>query len=184
MKVQQSAFSEPLTNLEIQVGQIVQAINEHQFGEPYIPPKPYVPPIPFPGRFVKQKHDESPIDVLGETVPDIVPSLESFGDDLLPYQEKNKLKLDDESLLPIHHMKEDSELDDEIATLNKFHSSIEIIALATSSTIFEDMLLCKERRKHHHNQVLMEIQHTIFKVPRKKPLIPTKVRRYLDFLPP
>ncbi|RXH87367.1 hypothetical protein DVH24_034267 [Malus domestica] len=81
-----------------------------------------------------------------------VPSLESFGDDLLPYQEKNKLKLDDESLLPIHHKKEDSRLDDEIVALSEFHSSIEIIAPATSSTIFEDMLLRKERRKHHHNQ--------------------------------
>ncbi|KAB2617275.1 hypothetical protein D8674_013144 [Pyrus ussuriensis x Pyrus communis] len=113
-----------------------------------------------------------------------VPSLESFGDDLLPYQEKNKLKLDDESLLPIHHRKEDSELDGEIAALNEFHSSIEIITPATSSTIFEDMLLRKERRKHHHNQVLVEIQHTIFKIPQKKPLLLTKVRRYLDFLPP
>ncbi|RXH88471.1 hypothetical protein DVH24_000070 [Malus domestica] len=74
-----------------------------------------------------------------------VPSLESFGDDLLPYQEKNKLKLDDESLLPIHYKKEDSELDDEIAALNKFHSSIEIIAPATPSTIFEDMFIQKER---------------------------------------
>ncbi|RXH67375.1 hypothetical protein DVH24_027522, partial [Malus domestica] len=33
---------------------------------------PYVPPIPFPGRFVKQKHDEPPIDVLEEIVLDIV----------------------------------------------------------------------------------------------------------------
>ncbi|KAB2617285.1 hypothetical protein D8674_013154 [Pyrus ussuriensis x Pyrus communis] len=103
-----------------------------------------------------------------------VPSLESFGDDLLPYQEKNKLNLDDESLLPIHHKKENLELDDEIATLNEFHSSIKIIALATSSTIFEDMLLRKKRRKHHHNQVLVEIQRTIFKVPQKKPLLLTK----------
>ncbi|KAB2606412.1 hypothetical protein D8674_006129 [Pyrus ussuriensis x Pyrus communis] len=77
-----------------------------------------------------------------------VPSLEYFGDDLLPYQEKNKLKLDDDSLLPIHHKKEDSE------------------------------------QKHHHNQVLLEIQRTIFKVPQKKPLLSTKVRRYLDSLPP
>ena len=73
-----------------------------------------------------------------------VPYLEYLEDDLLPYQEENKLKLDDKSLLPIHHKKEDSELDDEIAALNEFHSSlvatnssIEIIALATSSTIFE-----------------------------------------------
>ncbi|KAB2614839.1 hypothetical protein D8674_021427 [Pyrus ussuriensis x Pyrus communis] len=147
--------------------------------EPYTPPKPYVPPIPFPGRIVKQKHNEPPIDVLEE----IVPYLESLGDYLLTYQEKNKLKLDDESLLPIHHKKEDSELDDEIAALNEFHSSIEIIAPATSSTIFEDMLLRKERREHHHNQVLVEIQRTIFEVPQKKPLHPTKVWRYLDFLP-
>lgn len=71
-----------LTKLEIQLGQIVQALNEHQSGgddqeedeelpkeaccayfhevlelhkdeEPFIPPKPYVPPIHFPGRFVK-----------------------------------------------------------------------------------------------------------------------------------
>ncbi|KAB2617278.1 hypothetical protein D8674_013147 [Pyrus ussuriensis x Pyrus communis] len=145
--------------------------------KPYTPPKPYVPPIPFPGRFVKQKHDEPPIDVFEEIMPDIVfkalplssnsidcfpksvsdspccftslqvPSLESIRDDLLPYQEKNKLKLHDKSLLPIHHKKEDSEPDDEIAALNKFHSSIEIIAPATSSIIFEDMLLRKERRK-------------------------------------
>ncbi|RXH71576.1 hypothetical protein DVH24_018931 [Malus domestica] len=66
----------------------------------------------------------------------LVRSLESFGDDLLPYQEKNKLKLDDESLLPIHHKKEDSELNDETASLSEFHSPIEIIAPATSSTIF------------------------------------------------
>ncbi|CAN6718852.1 unnamed protein product [Malus baccata var. baccata] len=120
-----------------------------------------------------------------------VPSLESFGDDFLPYQEENKSKLDDKSLLPIHHKKEDSELDDEIDALNEFHLSlaatnlsIEIIAPATSSTIFKDMLLRKERRKHHHNQVFVEIQRTTFKDPQKKPLLPTKVQRYLDFLPP
>ncbi|CAN6554677.1 unnamed protein product [Malus baccata var. baccata] len=72
-----------LTKLEIQLGQIVQALNEHQFGgddqeekeeqpkqtccayfhevlelyedeKPFIPPKPYVQPISFLGRFVKQ----------------------------------------------------------------------------------------------------------------------------------
>ncbi|KAB2631069.1 hypothetical protein D8674_008588 [Pyrus ussuriensis x Pyrus communis] len=186
-----------------------ESLNEHQYGgddqqeneeqpkklfeneEPYTPPKPYVPPIHFPGRFVKQKHDEPPTDVFEEIVFSMlfyiftgVPSLESFGDDLLPNQEKNKLKLDDESLMPIHHKKEDSELDDEIAALNEFHSSIKIIVPATSSTNFEGMLLRKERRKHHHNQVLVEIQNTIFKVLQKKPLIPTKVRRYIDFLPP
>ncbi|KAB2631085.1 hypothetical protein D8674_008604 [Pyrus ussuriensis x Pyrus communis] len=143
--------------------------------ESYTPTKPYIPPIPFPGRFVKQKHDGPPIDVFEEI---------SFGDDLLSNQEKNKLKLDDESLMPIHHKKEDSELDVEIAALNEFHSSIKIIAPATSSTNFEGMLLRKERRKQHHNQVLVEIQSTIFKVLQKKPLLPTKVRRYLDFLPP
>ncbi|KAB2608502.1 hypothetical protein D8674_011670 [Pyrus ussuriensis x Pyrus communis] len=170
---------------------IIQALNEHQFGdddqeeeaeqpkeaccayfynevpklfkdeEPYIPPKPYVPPIPFPRRFVKQKHDEPPID------------------------------LDGKSLLPIHHKKEDLELDDQIVALNEFHSSLaatnssmEIITPATSSKFFEDLLLHKERRKQHHNKVLVEIQRTIFKVPQKKPLIPTKVWRYLDCLPP
>ncbi|KAB2609980.1 hypothetical protein D8674_039151 [Pyrus ussuriensis x Pyrus communis] len=170
-------YGESLTKLEIQLSQIVKALNEHQFGgddqekdeeqlkeaccayfhskvpklyedeEPYIPPRPYVPPILFPGRFVKQKHDKPPIDVF-------------------------------EEILPVHHKKEDSELDDDIAALNEFHSSlatthssIEIIAPATSSTIFEDLFFYKERRKHHHNQVL-------------KPLIPTNVRRYLDFLPP
>ncbi|CAN6711669.1 unnamed protein product [Malus baccata var. baccata] len=128
-----------LTKLEIQVGQIVQALNEHQSDgddqeEKEEQPKeaccayfhkPYVPPIHFPGRFVKQKHDESPINVLGETVPDIV-----------------------------------------------------FEALPISSNLIE------WRQKSHHNQVIVEIQCTIFKVPRKKPLLPTKVRRYLDFLPP
>ena len=77
-----------LTKLEIQVGPIVQALNEqpkeaccayfhegpelYEDEELFIPPKPYVPPIPFPGRFVKQNNDESPIDVLGETTSDIV----------------------------------------------------------------------------------------------------------------
>ncbi|KAB2625478.1 hypothetical protein D8674_017138 [Pyrus ussuriensis x Pyrus communis] len=149
--------------------QIVQALNEQQSGgdyekekeeqpkeaccayfysevlefyedeELYTPPKLYVPPVPFPRRFVKQKHDE--LD-------------------------------DDKSLLPIHHMKEDSELDDEIVALNEFrsslvakNSSIEIIGPATSSTIFEDMVLHKEKLKRHHNKVLLEIQSTIFKVP-------------------
>ncbi|RXH70635.1 hypothetical protein DVH24_013381 [Malus domestica] len=157
-----------LSKLEIQVDQIVQTLNEQQSGsdyqeekeeqpkeaccayfhsevpefykdeEPYTPSKPYVPPVPFPRRFVKQKHDEPPIDV---------PYLESLGDDLLPYQEENELKV-----RPIHHKKEDLELDDEIAALNEFcsslvanNSSIEIIAPTTSLTIFEDMVLHKER---------------------------------------
>ncbi|KAB2600397.1 hypothetical protein D8674_010668 [Pyrus ussuriensis x Pyrus communis] len=186
-----------LTKLEIQVGQIVQAINEHQSDgddqeekeeqpkealcayfhsevlafyeddEPYTPPKPYVPPIRFPGRFVKQKHDEPPIYVLEEIVPDIVfealpqssnpiewfsksmsdsprcfksfqvPYLESLEDDLLPFQDEKELKLDNETFLP-------------------------------SQTKEEDMVshcIHKERRKRHHNQGLVEIQHTIFKVP-------------------
>ncbi|RXH78728.1 hypothetical protein DVH24_002246 [Malus domestica] len=41
---------------------------------------------------------------------------------------------------------------------NRIHNAI-------PSTIFEDMFIRKERRKHHHNHVLVEIQRTIIKVP-------------------
>ncbi|CAN6718669.1 unnamed protein product [Malus baccata var. baccata] len=140
-----------LTKLEIEMGQIVQATNEHQSDEePYTPPKPYVPPIPFLGRFVKQKHDEPLIDVLEEIVPDIV-----------------------------------------FEALPQSSNSIECFSKSMSDspcfTSFQDMashFIHKERQKRHNNQVLVEIQCTIFKVPRKKPLLPTMVRRYLDFLPP
>ncbi|KAB2608463.1 GDSL esterase/lipase [Pyrus ussuriensis x Pyrus communis] len=171
-----------LTKPEIQVGQIVQAINEHQSGafyayfhsvvhtfykdeEPYTLPKPYVPLIPFPGIFVKQKHDEPPIDVLEEIVPNIVfealrqssnsiewfsksmsdsaccftsfqvPDLESLEDDLLPFQDEKRIEEED---MVLHFIR-------------------------------------KERQKRRYNQVLKEIQRTIFKVPRKKSLLPTKV---------
>ncbi|RXH80918.1 hypothetical protein DVH24_004832 [Malus domestica] len=125
-----------LSKLEIQVGQIVQALNNHLVlmitkrrrnnqrklsvhifivrflhEEPYTPPKPYVPPIPFPGRFVKQKHDEPPIDVLEEIVPDIV--FEAF------LQSSN---------------------------------SIEYLA---------SHIIHKERQERHYNQVIVEIQRTI-----------------------
>ncbi|CAN6695302.1 unnamed protein product [Malus baccata var. baccata] len=96
LQVQQSMssmiqeHSTALTKLETQLGRIVQALNKQQpkevcctyfhsevpeiykDEEPYIPPKPYVLPISFPGRFVKQKHNEPPIGVLGETMQDIV----------------------------------------------------------------------------------------------------------------
>ncbi|KAB2615214.1 hypothetical protein D8674_021802 [Pyrus ussuriensis x Pyrus communis] len=168
-----------LTKLEIQLGQIDQTLNEQLCGDgqDVNSEQPLESSCADIHREVLQfealSQSSNSLEFFSKVMLDSpcrftslqVPSLESFGDDLLPYQEKNKLKLDDESLLPIHHKKEDLELDDEIVALNEFHSSIEIIVTATPSTIFEDMLLCKERRKHHHNQVLVEIQRTIFKVP-------------------
>ncbi|KAB2608457.1 hypothetical protein D8674_011625 [Pyrus ussuriensis x Pyrus communis] len=183
--------STALTKLEIQLGQIEKEKPKeaccayfhsedpelYKDEELYILPKPYVLPLPFPRRFsheyapIKQ-HDEPPIDVLGETLSDIVfeafplssnsiycfsksvsdspccftsfqvPYLESLENDLLPFQEGKKLKFDNETLLP-------------------------------SQTKEDDMVshfIHKERQKCHHNQVF-------------KPLLPTKVWRYLDFLP-
>ncbi|KAB2614741.1 hypothetical protein D8674_021329 [Pyrus ussuriensis x Pyrus communis] len=187
-----------LTKLEIQLGQIIQVLNEQpgSDGQDVNGEQSLESSCADIHREVLEfealSQSSNSLDFFSKVMLDSpccftslqVPSLESFEDDLLPYQEKNKLKLDDESLLPIHHKKEDSELDNEIAALNEFHSSIEIIAPATSSTIFEDMLLHRERQKCHHNHVFVEIQCTMFKVPRKKPLLPTKVQRYLDFLPP
>ncbi|KAB2595537.1 hypothetical protein D8674_030987 [Pyrus ussuriensis x Pyrus communis] len=161
-----------MLKLAIPFNSIVQALNEHQSGgddqeekeeqpkeaccayfhevlelyedeEPFILPKPYVPPIPFPGRYVKQKHDESLINVLGETVP----HLECLEDDLLPFQEGKELKFNNETLLPTQTKEKDM-------VLHFIH---------------------KKRQKRHHNQVLVEIQRTIFKVPPKKPLLPTKL---------
>ncbi|KAB2631126.1 GDSL esterase/lipase [Pyrus ussuriensis x Pyrus communis] len=134
-----------LTKLEIQLGQIVQALNEQPCGDgqDVNGEQPLESSCADIHREVLEFEAFSQSSTSLEFFPKVmldspccftslqVPSLESFGDDLLPYQEKNKLK-----------------------------------------------------RKYHHNQVLVEIQRTIFKVPQKKPLIPTKVWRYLDFLPP
>lgn len=38
----------------------------YEDGELYTFPKPYIPPISFLGRLVKPKHDETPMNVLGE----------------------------------------------------------------------------------------------------------------------
>ncbi|KAB2620709.1 hypothetical protein D8674_037689 [Pyrus ussuriensis x Pyrus communis] len=149
-----------LTKLEIQLGHIVQALNEQPCGD---------------GQDVnsEQSLESSCADIHREVLEFEALSQSSNSLEFFP-----KVMLDSPccftSLQPIHHKKENSELDDEIVALNEFHSSIEII----------DMLLRMERQKHHHNQVLVEIQRTIFKVRQKKPLLPTKVRRYLDFLAP
>ncbi|KAB2615455.1 hypothetical protein D8674_022043 [Pyrus ussuriensis x Pyrus communis] len=91
-----------LTKLEVQLGQIVQALNEQQ------------PCGDGQDVNVEQSLESSCAYIHREVLEFEVPFLESLGDGLLPYQEENELKLDNESLLPIHHKKEDSKLDDEI----------------------------------------------------------------------